>query len=65
MLAYLLDEDEFLGPYGIRSLSKYHLEHPFVFNLSGQDTKSNISPQNRTPGCSAAILIGGARYGCL
>ena len=30
VLAYLLDENEFLGPHGIRSLSRYHLEHPFV-----------------------------------
>jgi hypothetical protein len=37
ILAYMLDENEFLGPYGIRSLSRYHLEHPFVFNLSGQE----------------------------
>ena len=27
----MLDENEFLSPYGIRSLSRYHLEHPFVF----------------------------------
>jgi Glycosyl hydrolase family 63 C-terminal domain len=31
VLARLLDEDEFLSPYGIRSLSKYHAEHPTVF----------------------------------
>jgi hypothetical protein len=31
VLEYLLDEDEFLGPYGIRSLSRYHLDHPFRF----------------------------------
>jgi len=39
VLAYLLDENEFLGPYGIRSLSRYHLENPFVFNVSGQEYK--------------------------
>jgi hypothetical protein len=37
VLAYMLDENEFLGQYGIRSLSRYHLEHPFVFNLGGQE----------------------------
>ena len=31
VLGYLLDENEFLGPYGIRSLSRYHLDHPFRF----------------------------------
>ena len=33
VLGYLLDESEFLGPYGIRSLSRYHQDHPFVFHL--------------------------------
>ncbi len=37
VLGYLLDEDEFLGPYGIRSLSKFHERHPFVFRVEGQD----------------------------
>jgi hypothetical protein len=36
VLAYLLDEHEFLGPHGIRSLSRYHLDHPFVFHVGGQ-----------------------------
>jgi hypothetical protein len=31
VLKYMLDETEFLGPHGIRSLSRYHLEHPFSF----------------------------------
>ena len=33
ILKYMLDENEFFSPYGIRSLSKYHLEHPFEFDL--------------------------------
>ena len=32
--AILLDHDEFLAPYGIRSLSKYHQEHPYVLKLA-------------------------------
>jgi len=36
VLAYLLDENEFLGPHGIRSLSKFHDRHPFVFHVEGQ-----------------------------
>jgi hypothetical protein len=36
VLAYLLDEDEFLSPHGIRSLSKFHDRHPFVFHVEGQ-----------------------------
>jgi hypothetical protein len=36
VLGYMLDEREFLGPYGIRSLSRYHLDHPFVFHSGGR-----------------------------
>jgi hypothetical protein len=37
ILSYMLDEKEFLGPYGIRSLSRYHLEHPFIFQVGHQE----------------------------
>ncbi len=37
VLSYLLDEEEFLAPYGIRSLSKHHVEHPFTVNIGGMD----------------------------
>jgi Glycosyl hydrolase family 63 C-terminal domain len=37
VLAKMLDENEFLSPYGIRSLSRYHAEHPYVFSASGQE----------------------------
>ena len=33
VLGYLLDEREFLGPHGIRSLSRHHQEHPFTFHV--------------------------------
>jgi hypothetical protein len=36
VLRYLLDENEFLSPHGIRSLSSYHEKHPFVFHVEGQ-----------------------------
>ena len=39
ILGYMLDENEFFGPYGIRSLSRYHLDHPFVFNIGGHEYK--------------------------
>jgi mannosylglycerate hydrolase MGH1-like protein len=39
ILGYMLDEKEFLSPYGIRSVSRYHLDHPFVFHIDGQEYK--------------------------
>ncbi|MGC1293898.1 MAG: glucosidase, partial [Alloacidobacterium sp.] len=50
VLKYLLDENEFLSPYGIRSLSKYHLEHPFEFDLGGQAYKVQYLPAESNTG---------------
>jgi len=50
ILAYMLDENEFFGPYGIRSISRYHLEHPFVFNLDGQEFKVQYLPAESNTG---------------
>jgi len=50
ILAYMLDEKEFLSPYGIRSLSKYHLEHPFVFHIDGQEYKVPYLPAESNTG---------------
>ena len=50
VLAYLLDENEFLGPYGIRSLSRYHLDHPFVFHVAGQEYKVQYLPGESNTG---------------
>jgi hypothetical protein len=35
MLKYMLDENEFLSPYGIRSVSRFHADHPYTFNVNG------------------------------
>jgi len=37
VLATMLDEKEFLSPYGIRALSLYHAEHPYVFRVGDQE----------------------------
>jgi hypothetical protein len=44
VLAKMLDEREFLGPYGVRSLSRYHAEHPYVFRVGGQDYRVDYLP---------------------
>ena len=36
VLACMLDENEFLSPYGIRAISRYHAEHPYVFAAQNQ-----------------------------
>jgi Glycosyl hydrolase family 63 C-terminal domain len=50
ILHYMLDENEFLSPYGIRSLSKYHHKHPFVFYLHGQEYKVEYLPAESNTG---------------
>ncbi len=46
MLRYVLDENEFLSPYGVRSLSRVHLDKPYVFHdaVSGRDTEIRYIP---------------------
>jgi hypothetical protein len=50
VLGYLLDENEFLSPYGIRSLSRYHQDHPFVFNVGGQPLSVSYLPAESNTG---------------
>ncbi len=54
VLRYLLDENEFLSPYGIRSVSKYHAQHPYVLPVNGQEFRVDYEP-----GESATGLFGG------
>ena len=43
VLRYMLDENEFLSPYGIRALSRYHREHPYRLRVNGMNTASTTS----------------------
>ncbi|HXK11344.1 MAG TPA: glucosidase [Vicinamibacteria bacterium] len=44
VLGIMLDEGEFLGPYGIRSLSRRHAEHPYVLHVGGQEHRVDYLP---------------------
>jgi len=48
MLSYMLDENEFLSPFGIRSVSRFHLNHPLVLHLDGQEYRLDYEPGEST-----------------
>jgi len=50
ILGYMLDETEFLSPYGIRSLSRYHADHPYVFSAGGQEYAVRYVPGDSDTG---------------
>jgi hypothetical protein len=50
VLGYMLDENEFLGPHGIRSLSRVHLDHPFTFWVGHQEYKVQYLPAESNTG---------------
>jgi hypothetical protein len=50
ILSRMLDENEFLSPFGIRALSRCHADHPYVFNLEGQESKVNYLPAESDSG---------------
>ncbi|MCL6523593.1 MAG: glucosidase [Thermoflavifilum sp.] len=54
LLHYILDENEFLSPYGIRSISQFHRNHPFCLTLDGKTYCVDYEP-----GESTSRLFGG------
>ena len=46
----MLDEQEFLSPYGIRSLSRYHAVHPFIFRVGNQEYRVSYLPAESDTG---------------
>jgi len=50
VLAKMLDENEFLSPYGIRSISRYHADHPYVVQVGGQEYRVSYLPAESDTG---------------
>jgi len=54
VLRYMLDEREFLSPHGIRALSRYHAERPYVLHVNGMEHRVDYEPAE-----SSTRLFGG------
>ena len=50
ILGTMLSEDEFLGPYGLRSISKVHDQNPYVFHVNGQEFRVGYLPAESDTG---------------
>ncbi|MGC1613949.1 MAG: hypothetical protein WA736_04630 [Candidatus Acidiferrum sp.] len=50
ILSRMLDETEFLSPYGVRSLSRYHLDHPYEVQVNGHVSRVDYEPAESTSG---------------
>ncbi len=50
VLTRMLDENEFFGPHGIRSISKFHEQHPYVFHVQGQEYRVDYLPAESNTG---------------
>jgi hypothetical protein len=50
VLARMADESEFLSPYGVRALSRYHKDHPYVLNVMGHEHRVDYEPAESSTG---------------
>jgi hypothetical protein len=50
VLSHMLDETEFLSPHGVRSLSRYHLDHPYEVTVNGHVNRVQYEPAESTTG---------------
>jgi hypothetical protein len=50
VLRYMLDEGEFFSPYGIRAVSRYHLEHPYTLPVNGMEYRVDYEPAESSTG---------------
>jgi hypothetical protein len=50
ILTKMLDENEFLSPYGIRSISRFHEQHPYIFHTGGQEYRVDYLPAESNTG---------------
>jgi hypothetical protein len=50
VLRYMLDENEFLSSYGIRALSRFHLEHPYMMSVNGMQHRVDYEPAESSSG---------------
>jgi hypothetical protein len=50
VLKYMLDEQEFLSPHGVRALSRFHKEHPYSLHMNGVEHRVDYEPAESTTG---------------
>ncbi len=50
LLRVMLDEQEFLSPFGVRALSRYHRDHPYVLTMDGEEHRVDYEPGEATTG---------------
>ena len=50
ILRYVFDENEFLSPHGLRSVSKFHKDHPYTLDMGGKQYRVDYTPAESTTG---------------